>query len=171
MKFLSALTIAIAALTTAACGSSSSDGSDSVSLSEQQTDPVDLEHGNRHLTPAQLDELVNHPDELTPGEGVGALEYLYHRVQQSSGQKREEAMRRYNDFYNIMIEIYGSQFRAAVEKFNRKDTLNLASTYDDFHTVLVVGDDMGGATDDEEHVDSIKTYSDSTTTIETVIAE
>ncbi len=171
MKFLSALTIAVAALSIAACGSSSSGSGDSATLAGQQTDPVDLEHGERRLTPAQLDELVNHPDELTPGEGVGALQYLYHCVQQSSGQKREEAMRRYNDFYNIMIEIYGSQFRAAVEKFNKKDTLNLASAYDDFHTVLVVGDDMSGAHGDEEHVDSIKTYGDSTTTVKAVPAE
>lgn len=171
MKFFYALTIAIAVIATNACGSSSTDANDSAATANQQTDPVDLEHGDRHLTQAQLDELVNHPDELTPGEGVGALQYLYHRVQQSTGQKREEAMRRYNDFYNIMIEIHGSQFRAAVEKFNRKDTLDLSKTYDRYHTVLVVGDDVAGAADDEERVDSIITYQDSITTVEAVTVE
>lgn len=171
MKLLQTLGAALLTLAAAACGTNNDNGTDTATadVTRRTTDPVDFEHGDRHLTPQQLDSLVNHPDDLTPGEAAGALKHLYNRVNQTSGTKREVAMRNFKDFYDIMIENHGNDFRAAIEKYRRSDTLDFAKIYDDYATVLIVGDDTyGGISADDLKTDTIKTYQDSLTNVETV---
>lgn len=169
MKLLYSAILTLALSAAVSCGSDNGSSAAAVQ-NNPATDPVDLEKGDRHLTPAQIDSLVNYPDDLTPGEGVGALKHLYHRAMESSGRRRDEAMRRFKDFYDIMLEIHGNDFRAALEKYRRTDTLDLPGTYDSFKGILITGDDItGGVGADEVKADTIKTYTDSLTTVETVV--
>lgn len=146
-----------------ACGNrSKNDDGATLVVSGGGTDPVDFEHGATKIPPARLDSLINFPDEMSAGEAVGALEYIYHKVQRARGTKRMVLMRQFKDFYDISLGNHGSDLRAAIEKLRRSDTLDLAVAYDDFANVLVVGDEAGGDDGMTVVADTIRTYGDTT---------
>lgn len=162
-KIVLILCVAGALLGVGSCGNGGKDdGADTMIVSGGGTDPVDFEYGARRIPSARLDSLINYPDEMSAGEAVGALEYIYHKVQGARGTKRMVLMRQFKDFYDISLGNHGSDLRAAIEKLRRRDTLDLASIYDDFANVLIVGDETGGYDGSIQVADTIKTYGDTT---------
>lgn len=162
--FITALTIAAFALSVQSCGSKSGDDENAqVEISSGDTDPVDFENGPNRLTPEQLDSITNFPDDRTPGEAVGALKYLYNQTEAATGTKRMEAMRKFKDFYDIVMGNHGNNFRTSIEKFKQQSGMDLTKQYEEYANILVFGDDTsGGATGDEVVADTIKTIGDST---------
>lgn len=154
---------ATAALT--ACGGKNDTDNVTVDVTSEEIEPVDFEHGAHTLSVAQLDSMTNYPDDMTPGEAVGALEYMHHLTQKSNGTRRLVLMRKYKDFYDIVLGNYGDEFRKAIGKLQSQDSLDLSRIYDDYANVLSTGDDVaGGIGADEVKADTIKTFGDTVST-------
>lgn len=171
IRLLTTLLLAGAAISFTGCGSSDSSTGDDSGSTVSETDPVDFEHGSRMLSIAQLDSITNYPDDMTAGEAAGALVYLHHSVEKSSGTKRLVAMRKFNDFFNIVLDNHGDDLRASVAKIRQRYNIDLQKIYEDYATTLAMGDEEGsGADDQSQKVDTIKTFSDSTSTISVVSA-
>ena len=74
-------------------------------------------------------------------------------------------MRKYKDFYDIVLGNYGDEFRKAIGKLQSQDSLDLSRIYDDYANVLSTGDDVaGGIGADEVKADTIKTFGDTVST-------
>lgn len=171
IRHLTTLLLAGAAISFTGCGSSDSSTGDESGSTVSETDPVDFEHGSHMLSIAQLDSITNYPDDMTAGEAAGALVYLHHSVEKSSGTKRLVAMRKFNDFFNIVLDNHGDDLRASVAKIRQRYNIDLQKIYEDYATTLAMGDEEGsGADDQSQKVDTIKTFSDSTSTISVVSA-
>ena len=80
-------------------------------------------------------------------------------------------MRKFNDFFNIVLDNHGDDLRASVAKIRQRYNIDLQKIYEDYATTLAMGDEEGsGADDQSQKVDTIKTFSDSTSTISVVSA-
>lgn len=174
MKFRKIFSLIIAAALTAglmSCGSKDSSSDDSWADSSSETDPVDFEHGSRMLSAAKMDSITNFPDEMTAGEAAGALVYLHHATEKATGRKRLESMRKFNDFFNIVLDNHGDNLRASIAKLRQHNGIDLQKIYEDYAGALAMGDEDGSAAvGAEAKPDTIKTFIDSASTVTTIVA-
>ncbi len=164
--------IAAGALTlSSSCGSNDNAATEQVQVADPvATDPVDYDFGSQKLSKSQMDSLSNHPDEMSASEAAGALVYLYRSVEQSSGTKRLIAIRKFMDFYNIVLDNHGNDLRSSLAKVKKKQDIDLAKVYEEYASAMSGGDE-GGATVADIKVDTIRTVSNNETTVTTVAAE
>lgn len=157
-----------------ACGSSEDNSTTveetTVVAEEDETEPVDFDHGEQKMNKSQMDSITNHPDEMSAGEATGALLYLYRSVEKSSGSTRMIAMRKFIDFYNIVLSNHGNDLRSSIKKVNKKENIDLSKIYETYAAMLSSGDE-GGASVNDVKVDTIRTVSNNGTTVSTVVSE
>lgn len=171
LRLIFSLTVAaILATGMTACGSKDTSSNDDWSDASAETDPVDFEHGSRMLSAAKMDSITNFPDEMTSGEAAGALVYLYHKTEKATGRKRLESMRKFNDFFNIVLDNHGDDMRASIAKLRQHHGIDLQKIYEDYAGILAMGDEDGSAgAGTETKPDTIKTFIDSTSTVTTIV--
>lgn len=171
MKILFVSILASIAVAVTSCGSNEGNESNQ-SLAEDGaiTELVELDFNDPKLTKAQKDSLTNHPDEMTADEAASALVYLYQSVEQSSGAKRLVAVRKFMDFYNIVLDNHGDDLRSSLAKVKKKQDIDIAKIYEIYAPSMSSGDE-GGATIDDVKVDTIRTVTGDATTVTTVVSE
>lgn len=171
MKLLFVSILASIAVAVTSCGSNEGNESNQ-SLTEDGaiTELVELDFNDPKLTKAQKDSLTNHPDEMTADEAASALVYLYQSVEQSSGAKRLVAVRKFMDFYNIVLDNHGDDLRSSLAKVKKKQDIDIAKIYEIYAPSMSSGDE-GGATIDDVKVDTIRTVTGDATTVTTVVSE
>ena len=171
MKILFVSILASIAVAVTSCGSNEGNESNQ-SLTEDGaiTELVELDFNDPKLTKAQKDSLTNHPDEMTADEAASALVYLYQSVEQSSGAKRLVAVRKFMDFYNIVLDNHGDDLRSSLAKVKKKQDIDIAKIYEIYAPSMSSGDE-GGATIDDVKVDTIRTVTGDATTVTTVVSE
>lgn len=173
MKFLKILCIAaVASLLTTACGSkNNSDGNVDYSASSADIDPVDFQHGTDKITAEQLHELILTPDDLKPGQAIGALNYLNTLILQASGQKKDELMREFVDLYGIVAEAHPDDIAESVQRLKNRSGIDLKAIFEDYSLTLRVGDNDGSKNPNEEDItfktDTIAIVTPGTTPSET----
>lgn len=119
-------------------------------VDDADIDPVDFQHGANAISVQQLDQLILMPDDLTPGQAVGALKMLDDQIRGSQGAKRDETMRKFVDLYGIMLDIHGDNMRKAFKRLKERSGVDLETIYGDYSTTLIVGDEAGGGDMEEE---------------------
>lgn len=171
MKILFVSILASIAVAVTSCGSNEGNESNQ-SLAEDGaiTELVELDFNDPKLTKVQKDSLTNHPDEMTADEAASALVYLYQSVEQSSGAKRLVAVRKFMDFYNIVLDNHGDDLRSSLAKVKKKQDIDIAKIYEIYAPSMSSGDE-GGATIDDVKVDTIRTVTGDATTVTTVVSE
>ena len=171
MKLLFVSILASIAVAVTSCGSNEGNESnqrlaEDVAINEL----VELDFNDPKLTKAQKDSLTNHPDEMTADEAASALVYLYQSVEQSSGAKRLVAVRKFMDFYNIVLDNHGDDLRSSLAKVKKKQDIDIAKIYEIYAPSMSSGDE-GGATIDDVKVDTIRTVTGDATIVTTVVSE
>ena len=171
VKILFVSILASIAVAVTSCGSNEGNESNQ-SLAEDGAinELVELDFNDPKFTKAQKDSLTNHPDEMTADEAASALVYLYQSVEQSSGAKRLVAVRKFMDFYNIVLDNHGDDLRSSLAKVKKKQDIDIAKIYEIYAPSMSSGDE-GGATIDDVKVDTIRTVTGDATTVTTVVSE
>lgn len=171
MKILFVSILASIAVAVTSCGSNEGNESNQGMVEDGvTTELVELDFNDPKLTKAQKDSLTNHPDEMTADEAASALVYLYQSVEQSSGAKRLVAVRKFMDFYNIVLDNHGDDLRSSLAKVKKKQDIDIAKIYEIYAPSMSSGDE-GGATIDDVKVDTIRTVTGDATTVTTVVSE
>ena len=145
MKLTKILCIAAsAAVLATSCGSkNNTDESVEYTVASGDILPVGYQNGPDRITPEQLHELILMPDDLTPGQAVGALNYLNTLIQSATGNQRDVLMREFVDFYGIVAEAHPDEVRDAIQKLKKRSGIDLKTIFDDYSLTLRVGDDDG----------------------------
>lgn len=175
MKIKNILSVSLVAVVVflSSCGRANDETTavvDTISSEAVDTDPVDYDFGDKKIDKSKMDSITNHPDEMSPGEAAGALVYLYHSVERASGTSRVIAMRKFMDFYNIVLDNHGDDLRSSIAKVSKKQNINISRIYEEYAAALSHGDE-GGASIDDVKVDTIRTVSQDATSVTTVISE